>query len=265
MGVDSARGFIVLYRSLLEWEWYTEANTARLFIHLLLTVNHTRCQWQGITIDRGQRVASYAKLAQETGLTVKEVRTALNHLKRTGEVAHSATSKFGLFTVKNYNKYQTPGTQKGTQRADSGQPEGRQWADEGQQINKDNKNNKDNKDNKDNNAASRTASGQSCPAQKPSHSCFVPPDETQAIAFFRENGSSKTEGQIFWDYYQANGWKISGKTPMQDWQAAARNWIRRAGQYARQQTGQAQPKTSRDILSDAVDMIQNGDFSFMEV
>ena len=104
------------------------------------------------------------------------------------------------------------------------------------------------------------------PADKPPRSRFVPPDETQAIAFFRENGSNKTEAQTFLDYYQANGWKISGNTPMKDWQAAARNWIRRAGQYSKPQaTQQPQQKTARGVLSDAVDMIENGDFSFMEV
>lgn len=110
------------------------------------------------------------------------------------------------------------------------------------------------------------AGGEISPADKPPRSRFVPPDETQAIAFFRENGSNKTEAQTFLDYYQANGWKISGKTPMKDWQAAARNWIRRAGQYSKPQaTQQPQQKTARGVLSDAVDMIENGDFSFMEV
>ena len=33
-------GFILLHRSMLRWEWYGDGNTARLFIHLLLTVNY---------------------------------------------------------------------------------------------------------------------------------------------------------------------------------------------------------------------------------
>lgn len=111
MEAGESRGFVVLYRSLLDWEWYTDANTSRLFIHLLLTVNHTSKQWQGLSVERGQRVASYAKLALETGMTIKEIRTALNHLKKTGEVAHKAYPKFGLFTIKNYDKYQTVGSQ----------------------------------------------------------------------------------------------------------------------------------------------------------
>ena len=90
MEISRDKGFIVLHRSLLDWEWYTDTNTCHLFTHLLLTVNHTPKEWKGITIARGQRVASYSKLALETGLTVKEIRTALNHLKQAGEVAHKA-------------------------------------------------------------------------------------------------------------------------------------------------------------------------------
>ena len=43
--------------------------------------------------------------------------------------------------------------------------------------------------------------------------------------FFLENKSNKQEAQKFFNYYEANGWKAGGKTPMQNWKAAARNWI----------------------------------------
>ena len=56
-------GFILLHRSILRWEWYGDLNTARLFIHLLLTMNYEPQRWQGIAVERGQRVASLAKLA----------------------------------------------------------------------------------------------------------------------------------------------------------------------------------------------------------
>ena len=56
-------------------------STARLFIHLLLTVNYEPQRWQGITVwSAGSAWRSLAKLADETGLTVKQVRTALEHL-----------------------------------------------------------------------------------------------------------------------------------------------------------------------------------------
>lgn len=43
--------------------------------------------------------------------------------------------------------------------------------------------------------------------------------------FFLENKSDKKEAQKFFNYYEANGWKVGGKAPMQNWKAAARNWI----------------------------------------
>ena len=59
-------GYIKLYRSLLNWEWYDDINTKTVFLHLLLTVSIAESQWHGITVPRGSRVSSYAVLASET-------------------------------------------------------------------------------------------------------------------------------------------------------------------------------------------------------
>lgn len=99
-------GYIKLHRSITKWEWYTDANTARLFIHLLLTVNHFPQKWRGIVIERGQRVTSYKELSNELRLSERSVRTAINHLKSTHELTLSTTSKYGLYTINNYEKYQ---------------------------------------------------------------------------------------------------------------------------------------------------------------
>ena len=63
---------------------------------------------------------------------------------------------------------------------------------------------------------------------KPTRPRFVPPDETEVIAFFRESGSDKEEAEAFRDYYEANGWKV-GKNSMKDWKAAARGGSGAAG------------------------------------
>jgi len=99
-------GFIVLYRSLIDWEWYSDANTFRLFIHCLLRANHKEKKWQGITIERGSFVTSYGHLASELKLTVSQIRTSLDKLKITGEIAHKSHSKYGIITIKNYDKFQ---------------------------------------------------------------------------------------------------------------------------------------------------------------
>lgn len=47
MGIDTTRGFVAFPRGLIDWEWYTEPNTARLFFHLLLTANWQEKQVAG--------------------------------------------------------------------------------------------------------------------------------------------------------------------------------------------------------------------------
>lgn len=79
-------------------------------------------------MPRGSLVTSYNSLAKDTGLSVKNVRTALNHLETTGEVAVNRHSKFSVVTIKNYNVYQTDGTVTGSQVAVNRQATGSQPA-----------------------------------------------------------------------------------------------------------------------------------------
>ena len=96
-------GFIVVYRDILQWEWYTDVNTAHLFIHCILKANHADANWRGIEIQRGSFITSLQKLSTETGLTVKQVRNSLEKLEKTGEVANCSTSKYRIVTIKNYD------------------------------------------------------------------------------------------------------------------------------------------------------------------
>ena len=110
-------GYIKVFRQLMDWEWYKDANVFKLFVHCLLRANHIDNKWRGIIIKKGSFVTSLDKLAFETGLTKKQVRLALDKLKRTREVAHEGHSQYSIITVKNWNKFQAEGTQEGTQRA----------------------------------------------------------------------------------------------------------------------------------------------------
>lgn len=135
------QGYIKLHRQITEWEWYRNINVCRLFIHCLLKANHKDNKWQGHLIKKGSFITSYENLSIETGLTYKQVRTALNKLKMTGEVAHETTSQYSIITINNWDEYQLEGIQEGSQRADKGQTEGRQRA----------TNNNDNNDKNDKN------------------------------------------------------------------------------------------------------------------
>lgn len=102
----SNTSYIRLNRKILDWEWYGDINTCRLFIHMLLKANWKDGEFKGKHIPRGSFVSSFGKLAEETQLTVDEVRTAVKHLISTKEITKQAYSKFTVFTVKNYDAYQ---------------------------------------------------------------------------------------------------------------------------------------------------------------
>jgi hypothetical protein len=101
-------GWICMHRSFTQWEWYTDANTSRLFIHCLLTANHKTKSWRGITIERGQFLTSLDSLSDNLGLTKQQVRTALNKLKKTHEITLKTSSRNTVVTVSQYEKYQSP-------------------------------------------------------------------------------------------------------------------------------------------------------------
>jgi hypothetical protein len=57
--------------------------------------------------------------------------------------------------------------------------------------------------------------------------------EVQAYAAEQHPNSPEahTEAAAFHDHYQSNGWRVSGKTPMADWRASFRGWMRRRPQF----------------------------------
>ncbi len=107
--------FIKLSRKILNWRWYEDSNTFRVFIHLLLTANIESHDFRDITVPRGSVITSYGKLASELGMSVQNVRTALDHLKSTGEVTSKQHSKFSMISIVNYDLYQAKVT--GNQQA----------------------------------------------------------------------------------------------------------------------------------------------------
>lgn len=77
---------------------------------------------------------------------------------------------------------------------------------------------------------------------------FTPPSVEEAKAYFTEKGGTELEAEDFVDYFESNGWKV-GKTPMKDWKAAARRWMRKSREWGGgyQQTKIEVPE--RDILT----------------
>ena len=54
---------------------------------------------------------------------------------------------------------------------------------------------------------------------------FIKPTIEEIREYCQER-KNNVNAQYFYDYYEANGWKV-GKNPMKDWKATVRNWERR--------------------------------------
>jgi hypothetical protein len=106
----SSNGFIKIHRSILKWEWYTDANTMRLFFHCLLMANHEDNRFRGKLIERGSFQTSYQMLSDQTGMSIQNIRTSLNKLILTGELTYKSTTQNGLITINNYDEYQSTNT-----------------------------------------------------------------------------------------------------------------------------------------------------------
>lgn len=199
--------YIKLFRKMVNWEWYTDVNTKVLFLHCLLRANWKDGSWKGIAYKRGQFITSLNTLAQETGLSIKMVRTALEHLIMTGEVISERQGKGKgqnrIITVINYDSYQITGKQE----ANEGQIKGKQGANKGQQYknNKEDKNYKEDKNNKEGKSRAFTA-----------------PSIEDISQYCRERNNG-VDPQTFFDFYESKGWMV-GKNKMKDWKAAVRTW-----------------------------------------
>lgn len=100
-------GFIKLYRSMLKWEWYDDINVKVLFLHLLLKANYENKKWHGIEVEKGCFLTTRNKLAKETGLSIQQVKTCLEKLKRTGEITCKATKQYTMIHIEKYGFFQS--------------------------------------------------------------------------------------------------------------------------------------------------------------
>lgn len=114
--------YIKISRSILEWEWYGDINTCRLFIHMLLKANWTDGKFKGTTVPRGSFVSSIDKLAEGVNMTRDEVRTAISHLLSTGEITKQSTNKYTVFTLVNWDLYQVASQAEPNQGPSKAQP-----------------------------------------------------------------------------------------------------------------------------------------------
>ena len=99
-------GYIFLHRKLINWEWYKDGNTMRVFVHCLLSVTRQDYKSKGITIKKGTFYTSRDSLAKALGLSEQNVRTALKNLTSTNDISIETTNKNTIIKVCNWDRYQ---------------------------------------------------------------------------------------------------------------------------------------------------------------
>ena len=173
--------FIKLYRKLINWEWYDDTNTLRVFLHCLLKANWKPCKWHGVCIEAGQFITSLATLADETHLSIMQVRTAINHLISTGEITSYQQGKYRVITVNSWSQYQGDNkvNNKVVTRLQQGDNKVVTTDKEYKEIKNDKKRG------------------------------FNPPTLEEVIAYAEKRGN-KVDPHKFYDYYTAGNW-IDGK------------------------------------------------------
>lgn len=218
-------GYIKLYRSLLNWEWYDDINTKTVFLHLLLTVSIEESKWHGITVPRGARVSSYQTLAKETGLSVQQLRTSVKRLESTGTLTRYKYPKYTVFALKNFDKYQ-PSTSKETncQQGANKVPTGSQ-----QQYKKI-------EEDKEDNYLSFLD------AEKEKN---APPTFEEVQKYAEENGI-ETDLKRFYTYYEQHQWKTKNGDDITDWTATLRYWEKRDGKFKKKKKQQQETPVSEN-------------------
>lgn len=99
METNTELGFIIVPRTILDWEWYEHPDVSRVFFHLLLKSNYTIKKWQGITIDIGEFVTSTEKLCNALNLSKFKVKNALKKLEDSGYIKAETNNKFTMIKL----------------------------------------------------------------------------------------------------------------------------------------------------------------------
>lgn len=200
MPVADKSTYIKLDRNILDWRWFKSPKTLAVWLWLLINANTTPHEFRKETIQRGEKATSRKTISKDTGLTEREVRTALEHLKSTGEVSVRYGSDYQVITILRYNYYQD---KESGNASGSGPAKVRQKSGRSPQY-KNDKNDKNEKNEK--NVCVHT-----------------PPSRAEVEEYCRSLGVV-TDADAFIQYNNAIGWKI-GRTKVEDWRPLLIKWI----------------------------------------
>lgn len=104
-------GWIKLHRQAVDHGWLQNHNLWIFWTYCLLKATHQRTTvtigYQRLTLEPGQFVFGRNKAAMDLKLSIQEIRTSLNVLKKCENLTIKSTSKFSVITITNWHTYQS--------------------------------------------------------------------------------------------------------------------------------------------------------------
>ena len=114
---NQSKGFVVLYRSLLDWEYTDDDAVFACFVKILLAANYRDKKWHGQTIERGSLICSIESLSDLIHVKKTTLKRCLKILSECGAVSIEVEpNKYHKITVPNYSKYQDKVSRKTTNK-----------------------------------------------------------------------------------------------------------------------------------------------------
>lgn len=189
------RTYIKIFHKMLDWGWYGDTNTFRVFMHILLRANYRESEYLGHKIGAGECVFGRKEWAKKLGLSEQQVRTAISHLRATNEITTRATNRFTIITVVNWESWQIE-EGKATKRATNKQP------------------------------PSQPTSNQQATTSKESKITTTIPTIYMVREYVKENGLL-IDPDYFHKYYETAGWVDAKGKPIKNWKLKALNWSKK--------------------------------------
>ena len=99
-------GWLKIYRSIVDWEWFSEHDMTVFFIWCLCNANVDGRMWRGVYVKPGQLVVSRSTVCKELGISERRYRTIISRFAKSGEITMKPQGAFSILTIVNWEIYQ---------------------------------------------------------------------------------------------------------------------------------------------------------------
>ena len=104
-------GYIKLYRKVLEHPIYSKMQYFRVWLHLLLKANHKDKTFifnnKNTTVKAGSFIGSLRGISKELKISISTVKMIIDYLISERMIEHKPNNKFSLFTIVQWDLYQS--------------------------------------------------------------------------------------------------------------------------------------------------------------